>query len=101
MEMPSMEALWRRYQDRGFEIVAVNVREKQKDVSAFMDEMSLNFPVALDPRGATAAAYGIEAFPTTYLIDRNGGIVARLVGAVNWDVPELEGLFEALVGSQD
>jgi hypothetical protein len=62
-----------------------------------MDTMGLSFPAALDPRGDIAAVYGIEAFPTTYLIDRNGGIVARLVGAINWDTPELEGLFEALL----
>ena len=96
MEMPSMEALYRRFKDRGLEIIAVNVRENQRDVAAFMDKMSLSFPAALDSRGDIAAVYGIEAFPTTYLIDRNGGIVARLVGAINWDVPELDGLFEAL-----
>ncbi|MDR0597664.1 MAG: redoxin domain-containing protein [Treponema sp.] len=96
MEMPSMEALYRRFKDRGLEILAVNVRENRRDVAAFMEEMSLSFPAALDLRGDIASDYGIEAFPTTYLIDRNGGIVARLVGAIHWDVPELEGLFEAL-----
>jgi cytochrome c-type biogenesis protein len=96
MEMPSMEALYRRYKDRGFEILAVNVRENKRDAAAFMDEMNLSFPAALDVRGSIAASYGIEAFPTTYLIDRNGGIVTRLVGAIDWDAPELTGLFEAL-----
>jgi thiol-disulfide isomerase/thioredoxin len=97
MEMPSMEALYRRFKDQGFEILAVDVRENQKDVAAFMNELGLSFPAALDPRGDIAAIYGIEAFPTTYLIDRNGGIVTRLVGAINWDAPELVGLFETLV----
>jgi cytochrome c-type biogenesis protein len=97
MEMPSMEALYRRFKDRGLEILAVNVRENRNNVAAFMDTMGLSFPVALDSRGNGAALYGIEAFPTSYLIDRNGGIVARLVGAINWDAPELDGLFEALL----
>jgi thiol-disulfide isomerase/thioredoxin len=97
MEMPSMEALYRRFKDQGFEILAVDVRENQKDVAAFMNELGLSFPAALDPRGDIAAIYGIEAFPTTYLIDRNGGIITRLVGAINWDVPELAGLFETLL----
>jgi cytochrome c-type biogenesis protein len=101
MEMPSMETLYRRYKDRGFEILAVNVQENKRDVSAFMETMSLSFPAALDVRGDIAAIYGIEAFPTTYIIDRNGGIIARLVGAINWDVPELAGLFEALTGGMD
>jgi thiol-disulfide isomerase/thioredoxin len=96
MEMPSMEALYRRLKNRGFEILAVNVRESKGDAAAFMDEMSLSFPAALDTRGSIAATYGIDAFPTTYLIDRNGNIVTRLVGAINWNTPELTGLFEAL-----
>jgi cytochrome c-type biogenesis protein len=96
MEMPSMEALYRRLKGRGFEILAVNVRESKGDAAAFMDEMHLSFPAALDTRGSIAATYGIDAFPTTYLIDRNGGIVTRLVGARDWDAPELAGLFEAL-----
>ena len=97
MEMPSMEALYRRCKDRGLAMVAVNVRENRREVAAFMDGMNLSFPAALDSRGSIAALYGIEAFPTSYLIDRNGGIVARLVGALQWDAPELDGLFDALL----
>jgi cytochrome c-type biogenesis protein len=100
MEMPSMDALYRRFKDQGLEIVAVSVRENQRDVAAFMDEMNLSFPAALDGRGDIAAIYGIEAFPTSYLIDRNGGIVTRLVGARHWDTPELDGLFEALLKTE-
>jgi thiol-disulfide isomerase/thioredoxin len=97
MEMPSMEALYRRFKDQGFEILAVDVQENQKDVAAFMNELGLSFPAALDAKGDIAAIYAIEAFPTTYIIDRNGRIITRLVGAINWDVPELAGLFETLL----
>ncbi|AEF85926.1 redoxin [Treponema primitia ZAS-2] len=97
MEMPSMEALYQRFKEDGLEILAVNVRESQKDVKAFMDEYKLSFPAALDTNGDIAANYAIEAFPTTYIIDRNGGIITRLVGAINWDVPELIELFEILL----
>jgi thiol-disulfide isomerase/thioredoxin len=97
MEMPSMEALYRRFKDQGFEILAVDVRENQKDVAAFMNELGLSFPAALDTKGDIAAIYAIEAFPTTYIIDRDGGIITRLVGAINWDAPELAGLFETLL----
>jgi thiol-disulfide isomerase/thioredoxin len=97
MEMPSMEVLYQRFKEDGLEILAVNVRESQKDVKAFMDEYKLSFPAALDTNGDIAANYAIEAFPTTYIIDRNGGIITRLVGAINWDVPELIELFEILL----
>ncbi|WP_010254686.1 TlpA disulfide reductase family protein [Treponema primitia] len=97
MEMPSMEILYRRFKDQGLEILAVDVRESKKDVAAFMDELDLSFPAALDPRGDIAAIYGIEAFPTTYIIGRDGRIITRLVGAINWDIPELIELFQILL----
>ncbi|MFP3042777.1 TlpA family protein disulfide reductase [Treponema primitia] len=101
MEMPSMEALYGHFKDQGLEILAVDVLESQKDVAAFMDELGLSFPAALDPRGDVAAIYGIEAFPTTYIISREGRILTRLVGAINWDIPELVELFEILLGSEN
>jgi thiol-disulfide isomerase/thioredoxin len=101
MEMPSMEAQYQRFKDRGFEILAVNYMESNSDVSAFMDEMNLSFPAALDPKGDIAGIYAIDAFPTTYLIDRNGKIITRLVGAIDWEMPELTGLFEFLLNRSD
>jgi peroxiredoxin len=97
MEMPSMEALYGRFKDQGLEILAVDVRESKKEVAAFMDELGLSFPAVLDPRGDIAAIYGIEAFPTTYIIGRDGRIITRLVGAINWDIPELVELFQILL----
>jgi hypothetical protein len=66
-----------------------------------MDEMNLSFPAALDPKGDIAGIYGIEAFPTTYIIGRNGKILTRLVGAINWEAPELSGLFEFLLSRDE
>jgi thiol-disulfide isomerase/thioredoxin len=101
MEMPSMEAQYQRFKDRGFEILAVNYMESKSDVSAFMDEMNLSFPAALDPKGDIAGIYAIEAFPTTYIIDRNGKIITRLVGAIDWEIPELTELFEFLLSRDE
>jgi thiol-disulfide isomerase/thioredoxin len=97
MEMPSMEALYRELKDEGLEILAVDVQERKKDVVNFISSYNLNFPAALDPSGNIAAVYGIEAFPTTYIIDRNGGIITRVVGAINWNSPELMYAFRTLL----
>lgn len=96
MEMPSMEALYRRLKDRGFEVLAVNNREREKDVSAFMDQYGLSFPALLDS-GRAARIYGITAFPTTYVIDREGMIITRVVGSINWDNPKITAAFESLL----
>ncbi|MDR2019959.1 MAG: redoxin domain-containing protein [Treponema sp.] len=95
-EMPSMEALYRRYRNRGLEILAVNVQEDRKTASAFMNQFGLSFPAALDG-GGISGRYGITAFPTTYIIDREGFIVSRIVGSIDWDTPEISAAFAALL----
>jgi thiol-disulfide isomerase/thioredoxin len=97
MEMPSMEALYQELKDEGLEILAVDVQEGKKDVTDFIASYKLTFPAVLDPAGNIAAIYGIEAFPTTYIIDRNGNIITRVVGAVNWTTPELVNAFRTLL----
>ncbi|MDR0688886.1 MAG: TlpA family protein disulfide reductase [Spirochaetaceae bacterium] len=98
-EMPSMEALYRRFKDQDLEILAVNVQESLRQVTAFMDQWGLTFPAALDSRGSVGSAYGVMAIPTTYIVNREGRIIARVVGSLNWDTPKLFSAFETLLNS--
>ncbi|MDR1251677.1 MAG: redoxin domain-containing protein [Treponema sp.] len=97
MEMPSMEKVYRRLNDRGFDILAVDVGEQGEEVSAFMREQKLNFPAALDESGVISGYYGIQAIPTTYIFDRRGFIISRVVGAIDWNQPKIISAFEALL----
>ena len=96
-EMPSMEALYRRYKDRGLEILAVNSMEREQDVLAFMKNYELSFPALLDTDGKVGSSYAVRAIPTTYLIDRNGMIVTGLTGTIDWDTPKIHAAIEALL----
>ncbi|MDR1374449.1 MAG: TlpA family protein disulfide reductase [Treponema sp.] len=95
-EMPSMEVLYRRYRDQGLEILAINVQEDRETAAAFMDRFRLSFPAALD-NGGVSRRYGIAAFPTTYIIDREGLIISRIVGSIDWDTPEIAAAFTTLL----
>jgi thiol-disulfide isomerase/thioredoxin len=88
-EMPSMEAVYQRLKNRGFEILAVNLGDSRSEVSAFMNEYKLNFPAVLDEKNITGNYYNVQAIPTTYIIDRRGLIIARLVGSINWNTPKV------------
>ena len=99
VEMPSMEAIYNKYKEEGFEMLAVNCMEKQEDVLPFMEDNKFSFPVALDDEGKVGTAYGIQAIPTTFLIDREGKIILRLVGSINWDTPEFHSAIELLINS--
>jgi len=96
-EMPSMEAVYQKLKSRGFEILAVNLGESKDKVSAFMNENKLNFPAVLDERQITGSQYNVRAIPTTYIIDRRGLIVARLVGSINWNTPKIIAAIEAVI----
>jgi hypothetical protein len=53
--------------------------------------------VALDEKGKISGYYGVQALPTTYILDREGFIVSRLVGSIDWNKPEIIAAFETLL----
>ncbi|MDR0486627.1 MAG: redoxin domain-containing protein [Treponema sp.] len=96
-EMPSMEAVYQKLKDRGPEIVAVNLGDSKEKTAAFMNENRLSFPAALDERSMIGSYYSVQAVPTTYIIDRRGLIIARLVGSINWNTPKTIAALESLL----
>jgi thiol-disulfide isomerase/thioredoxin len=96
-EMPSMETVYQRLKNKGFEILAVNIGESRGKVSEFMQEYKLNFPAVLDEKSITGSQYNVRAIPTTYIIDRRGLIIARIVGSINWNTPKVIAALEAVV----
>ncbi len=74
LEMPQFQTLYERYQDKGLQILAINVGEDEKTVRDFLGQRTLSFPVLLDREGLVAARYRVEAFPTTVLLDAEGKV---------------------------
>ena len=73
-EMPQFVAAYDRYREEGLEIIAVNVQESPSVIQPFVDDFGMDFPVALDKRGAVSDKYRILGLPMTYFIDRQGVI---------------------------
>ena len=97
VEMPSMEALYNEYKERGLEILAVNIQETPEQVNAFMKENGLSFTAALDRDGRVSGSYGIQAIPTSFIIDRDGKIIARLVGSIDWNTQKIRSAMDLLL----
>jgi len=97
-EMPSMERLYQRFKDAGLEIVAVNLQEDRSSVQRFVDEYDLSFTVLLDTTGRVGATYGARSIPTTYIVDREGFVLAGTIGTREWDTEEYFRFFERLLG---
>ncbi|MDR1625485.1 MAG: TlpA family protein disulfide reductase [Spirochaetia bacterium] len=98
-EMPDMEKLYQRFKNEGLEFLTVNIREDEEAVKTFMNEFKLTFPVVLDYNGDAATKYGIRGIPTTYIIGRDGRIIAAAVGGRQWYSQEMLNAFRALLAN--
>lgn len=100
-EMPSMNALYRDYRDRGFEILAISIDTQGTDVVApFVAEYGLAFPVLLAPPDDVGSRQLAQGIPITYLLDRHGRIAGREMGAKNWNSPTMRRLLEGLLAEE-
>jgi peroxiredoxin len=85
-EMPRMVEIYVNFAARGYEMVAVAMSyDHPNHVAAFARSRKLPFKVALDGSGAIARGFGgVRATPTSFLIDRQGRIVAQFLGEPDW-----------------
>lgn len=98
IEMPAMEALHKRFKDKGLIVMAVNSEEGAAKVSKFIKKKSYTFLVLLDSAGSVSAdTYRAIGFPTTYLINRRGMVIGKAEGARAWDSQESFGLIEEIL----
>jgi len=77
---PALDGLYREYQPRGFEALAVNLDEERRSADAFLAAHPHHLNVLFDPKGASPAAFGVRGMPTSFLIDRAGTIRFTHVG---------------------
>lgn len=101
LEMPTMEKAYRKYRDKGFEVVAVSVDAGPKSsVKSFLREFGLSFQVLLDPDMETLRAFRGFSLPMTVVIDRQGVIRSRELGYRDWSDGESTKLFQRLLSEK-
>jgi peroxiredoxin len=82
-EMPAMETLYSSYGRKGLVILAVNVGQRQDTVKGLVRGLRITYPVLLDTDREMAMKYDVVGLPRTYLVDRNGVIRYRIIGAAS------------------
>ncbi len=84
-EMPSMEQLYRDFKEKGLILLAINVEENgEQAVSKFLQRTPYSFPILLDKDGIAQNAYGVFRFPESFIIDRDGVVVEKIIGGRDW-----------------
>ena len=93
-EMPELIQTYQKYKSRGLETIAVAMYyDPPNYVSTYATDKVLPFPVSLDPQGLLAKAFkDVQLTPTTFVIDKEGRILQRTVGVL--DFPKLHTLLE-------
>ena len=74
ISFPALDSLYREYQPRGFEVLAVNLDEERRDADLFLAAHPHHLTVLFDPLGASPRAFGVKGMPSSFLIDKAGNI---------------------------
>jgi thiol-disulfide isomerase/thioredoxin len=119
MEKPILERIYRKYRDRGLEIIAVNLVDGQDRIAPYVQQGGYSYTFAFDPsnrfsirqqalrsgtpatfvvNSSSEAIYEIPGVPTSYVINRQGQVVGNAVGLVNWEQRPVTELLESLLG---
>lgn len=97
-EIPSMVKLNGIMAGKSFQMVAISIDEGGKPaIESFFKESGFSLPTYLDPTGASAKAYGITGVPESFIIDKQGIVVKKIVGGAAWDSPEVITYLENLI----
>lgn len=93
MELPRLQRLYEKYRGKGFEIIAVEALRMEKQAKKFIAENNLTYHFVQDNEGDQAVArkvYKVQAFPTSFLVDRSGRVMYYHLGFSEGDEKQLE-----------
>lgn len=98
-EMPSFDRMQQRLDDRGLRIVPVSIDARGLEaVDGFYAERAIaHLPRFTDPSREAAKALGFIGIPSALILDRQGGVAARIEGPINWDSARIASLIDKLL----
>jgi len=100
-ETPELQALQNQYAAKGLKVIGVSVDEGETEaVKTFVAEQKITYPIALDPEGRIANLLQTTVLPTSLLLDRNGKIVWRQIGAIMPNDAKLKAAVEKAVSEK-
>lgn len=98
VEMPSLERLQRKFAGTDFRLVSVSIdKDDSTVVRKFAQELGLTFAILHDRPGTIQEIYQTTGVPESFVIDRDGAIVKKVIGPAEWDSPVNETLLRRLL----
>jgi cytochrome c biogenesis protein CcmG/thiol:disulfide interchange protein DsbE len=100
LEMPAMEKLSEHLQGTDFRVVAVSVdKDGPEVVLQFAQALGLHFDILQDQSGEIQKTLQTTGVPESFVVDRNGVIIKKVIGAEEWDAPVNETLIRTLLNA--
>jgi peroxiredoxin len=101
-EMPTMQQLYERLHGHGLEVLAISVDALGAQVvGPFMQKYRLTFPVLLDAASRIPSLYRTSGVPESFIVDKRGRLVEKIVGPRDWSHPRMIALFQRLLSAPD
>src|ERR1700674_4190711 len=88
-ETPSLVQMQKRLKDKGVVVLAVSIDADDNAYHKFLKDYKIDLVTVRDGAQKTSSLYGTFGWPETYVIDRNGTIRRKFIGAVDWSSPEI------------
>jgi cytochrome c biogenesis protein CcmG, thiol:disulfide interchange protein DsbE len=88
-EMPSLVSMQQRMKDKGVTVLAVSIDEDAEAYHRFLKNYKIDLLTVRDSAQKAPTLYGTFKWPETYIIDRNGIVRRKFIGAVNWNSSEV------------
>jgi peroxiredoxin len=98
-EMPTLEALWQAYRERGLVVVGISVGRgtPRALLEPYIRVNKLTFPILLDPDSTAAVAWRVVGLPATFIVKPGGEVAGMATGAREWNSAEMRALLETLL----
>jgi peroxiredoxin len=98
-EMPAMQKAYADLSSRGFRILAVSIDDGDgTNVREFAQAFGITFDILQDRSGAIQQRYQTTGVPESFLLDRDGRIIKRVIGQHDWASPANRNLIERYLG---
>ena len=97
-EMPSMMKLNSAMAGKPFQMVAVSIDEGGvPEIESFFKSSGYSLPTYTDQGGTVQKTYGVTGVPESFVIDKKGILVKKVIGPLAWDAPETISFLEGLM----
>ena len=100
MEFPRLQALYEKFQDQGFEIIAIDGMHDTERAKSYIEKNGITFTTVENPEGdaeLVQSVYKVSGYPTSFLINRNGKIMYFHFGFEEGDEKKIDAEIQSLL----